>query len=90
MFVLLGHGSESFATFLNGVILQKKQRSIAKDSLPCPDNTNKFILFWGKYIYIIFFDTVFPKTDLCQSGSHGTVEYVPAEQFYAETSVARV
>ena len=26
LFVLSGHGSESFAAFLNGVILQKKQR----------------------------------------------------------------
>ena len=26
LFVLSGHGSESFAAFLNGVILQQKQR----------------------------------------------------------------
>ena len=26
LFVLSGHGSESFAAFFNGVILQKKQR----------------------------------------------------------------
>ena len=30
LFVLSGHGSESFAAFLNGVILQKKQRGILK------------------------------------------------------------
>ena len=29
-------------------------KNAAKDSLPCSDNTNKFILFWVKYnIYII-------------------------------------
>ena len=27
-------------------------KNAAKDSLPCPDNTNKFILFWVKYRYI--------------------------------------
>ena len=27
-------------------------KNAAKDSLPCPDNTNKFILFWVKYTYI--------------------------------------
>ena len=27
-------------------------KNAAKDSLPCPDNTNKFILFWVKYICI--------------------------------------
>ena len=26
LFVLLGHGSESFAAFLNGVILQQQQK----------------------------------------------------------------
>ena len=26
-------------------------KNAAKDSLPCPDNTNKFILFWVKYRY---------------------------------------
>ena len=25
-------------------------KNAAKDSLPCPDNTNKFILFWVKLI----------------------------------------
>ena len=89
LFVLLGHGSESFAAFLNGVVLQKNNVAVitaavtaaqilkhsrdvlwwqlqwsllrffnlnitpfentAKDSLPCHNNTNKFILFWGKY-----------------------------------------
>ena len=98
LFVLSGHGSESFAAFFNGVILQKNNAAVittavitthhesklrfklklrylvicavvtaavitaalffcnitplknaAKDSLPCPDNTNKFILFWVKY-----------------------------------------
>ena len=95
LFVLSGHGSESFAAFLNGVILQKTTRqlslqlssqhiarvnkeldksyviscrgdccsdicfvvfcnitpfnNVAKDSLPCADNTNKLILFWVKY-----------------------------------------
>ena len=29
-------------------------KNAAKDSLPCPDNTNKFILFCGKYRYIWF------------------------------------
>ena len=24
-------------------------KNAAKDSLPCPDNTNKFILFWVKF-----------------------------------------
>ena len=24
-------------------------KNAAKDSLPCPDNINKFLLFWGKY-----------------------------------------
>ena len=28
-------------------------KNAAKDSLPCPDNTNKFILFWVKYYIII-------------------------------------
>ena len=28
LFVLLGHGSESFATFLNGVILQQKNVAV--------------------------------------------------------------
>ena len=28
-------------------------KNAAKDSLPCPDNTNKFILFWVKCLYII-------------------------------------
>ena len=27
-------------------------KNAAKDSLPCPDNTNKFILFWVKYIHL--------------------------------------
>ena len=27
-------------------------KNAAKDSLPCPDNTNKFILFWVKYISV--------------------------------------
>ena len=27
-------------------------KNAAKDSLPCPDNTNKFILFWVKSIYM--------------------------------------
>ena len=27
-------------------------KNVAKDSLPCPDNTNRFILFWVKYTYI--------------------------------------
>ena len=26
-------------------------KNAAKDSLPCPDNTNKFILFWVKSNY---------------------------------------
>ena len=30
-------------------------KDAAKDSLPCPDNTNKFILFWVKYIYIYIY-----------------------------------
>ena len=30
-------------------------KNAAKDSLPCPDNTNKFILFWVKYIYIYIY-----------------------------------
>ena len=30
-------------------------KNAAKDSLPCPDNTNKFILFWGKYYYIYIY-----------------------------------
>ena len=29
LFVLSGHGSESFAAFLNGVILQKKTRQLS-------------------------------------------------------------
>ena len=29
LFVLSGHGSESFAAFLNGVILQTKQKNAA-------------------------------------------------------------
>ena len=27
-------------------------KNAAKDSLPCPDNTNKFILFWVKFVYL--------------------------------------
>ena len=27
-------------------------KNAAKDSLPCPDNTNKFILFWVKFTSI--------------------------------------
>ena len=27
-------------------------KNAAKDSLPCPDNTNKFILFWVKFKYM--------------------------------------
>ena len=29
-------------------------KNAAKDSLPCPDNTNKFILFRGKYYIYIY------------------------------------
>ena len=39
LFVLSGHGSESFAAFLNGVILQKKQRGSYHYS--CHHNTSR-------------------------------------------------
>ena len=39
LFVLSGHGSESFAAFLNGVILQKKQRGSYHCS--CHHNTSR-------------------------------------------------
>ena len=35
-------------------------KNAAKDSLPCPDNTNKFILFWVKYYIIKIDDYVKP------------------------------
>ena len=34
-------------------------KNTAKDSLPCPDNTNKFILFWVKCNYISIYNKGF-------------------------------
>ena len=31
-----------------------------------------------------------PKTELCQSRSHDAEQFMPAEQFWAETSAARL
>ena len=44
-------------------------KNAAKDSLPCPDNTNKFILFWIKlgHIFIIEINSSEEGVSSCSS-----------------------